>query len=101
MLKPRGLFKQNNVVYQPKPTQSKDKTFLEPSSSQEPSLEKTSDSVVEVETLKSEIILPKIKNETSLITSYDSRGDMPTVNIIPIDIPSTLNIKLSVTQGLE
>jgi hypothetical protein len=101
ILKPRGLFKQNTVVYQPKSTQSKDKTFLEPSSSRELSLGKTSDSTVEAETLKSEQILPEIKTETSPTTSYVSRGDTPVVKLIPIDIPSTLNINLSVTQGLE
>jgi hypothetical protein len=56
---------------------------------------------VEAETLKSEQILPNIKTETSSITSYVSRGDTPAIKLIPIDIPSNLNINLSITQGLE
>jgi hypothetical protein len=101
ILKPRGLFKQNVVIYQPNSTQSKYKTFLEPSSSQEPSLRKKLNNTVEVETLKFEQILPEIKTETSPINSYISRGDMPSIKLILIDIPSNLNINLFVTQGLE
>jgi hypothetical protein len=101
ILRPRGLFKQNVVAYQPKSNQSKDKTFFEPSPSRELSLRKISDSVVEAETLKSEQLLPEIKNETSLTTSYVSRGNMPAIKLIPIDVPSNLNINPSITQGLR
>jgi hypothetical protein len=101
ILKPRGLFKQNTVVYQPKSTQSKVKIPLEPSSSREISLEKTSDSTVEAETLNPELILPKIKAETSPTTSYVSRGETSTVNLIPINIPLTLDTNLSATRGFE
>jgi hypothetical protein len=59
------------------------------------------DNVVEVETLKSEQLLPEIKTETSPTTSYITRGDTPALNIIPINIPSTLNINPLITQGLE
>jgi hypothetical protein len=101
ILKPRGLFKQTTIVYQPKSTHSKYKTPLEPSSLREISLGKTSDSTVEAETLNPELILPDIKTETSSTTSYASRGESSAVNLIPINIPSTLDINFSVTQGLE
>jgi len=65
------------------------------------SLGKTSDGTVEDETLNPELILPKIKTETSPITSYVSRGDTPAMKLIPINIPLNLNINLSITQGLE
>jgi hypothetical protein len=87
ILRPRGLFKQNVVAYQPNSNQSKDKTSFEPSSSRELPLKKISDSA--------------IKTETSLTTSYVTKGDMPTSNLIPIDIPSNLNINPSITQILE
>jgi hypothetical protein len=101
ILRPRGLFKQNVVVYQSKSNQSKDNIFFKPSPSRELPLRKILDSVVEAETLKSKQLLPEIKTETSLTTSYITRGDTPALKLIPIDIPSTLNMKSSVTQGLE
>jgi hypothetical protein len=87
ILRPRGLFKQNVVAYQPKSNHYKDKTSFEPSSSRELPLRKISDSVV--------------KTEISPTTSYVMRGDTPASKLIPIDIPLNLNINPSVTQGLE
>jgi hypothetical protein len=99
ILRPRGLFKQNVVAYQPKSNQSKDKTPFENSSSRELPLRKISDSVMEAETLKSEQLLPEIKTKTSLTASYATMGNTPALKLIPIDIPSTLNP--FITQGLE